>query len=81
MTDSVLGTALAFARHGHAVFPIHWPVDRGGKLVCSCGGDSRGHPMRPKSGKAPLRTTRAAGLVLGHDKSCPHPELVQPPGT
>ena len=36
--------ALAFARHGHAVFPVNWPVERDGHLLCSCGSDSRGRP-------------------------------------
>ena len=62
MTDSVLGTALAFARHGHAVFPIHWPVERGGKLVCSCGGDSRGHPCGRKAAKHPYGRLAPQGL-------------------
>jgi hypothetical protein len=44
MTESVLAAALAFARHGHPVFPVNWPVERNGKLVCSCGSDSRGQP-------------------------------------
>jgi Bifunctional DNA primase/polymerase, N-terminal len=33
---SPLGTALAFAKHGHAVLPLHYPVGTD-KLVCSCG--------------------------------------------
>src|SRR5262245_530326 len=33
---SPLATALAFARHGHAVFPLHYPVGTD-KLACSCG--------------------------------------------
>jgi Bifunctional DNA primase/polymerase, N-terminal/Primase C terminal 1 (PriCT-1) len=41
---SVLATALAFARHGHAVFPVNWPVDHNGRPCCSCGSDSRGRP-------------------------------------
>jgi Bifunctional DNA primase/polymerase, N-terminal len=44
MSDSVLLTALAFARHGHAVFPVNWPVTHNGRLRCSCGSDSRGRP-------------------------------------
>jgi Bifunctional DNA primase/polymerase, N-terminal len=28
--------ALAFARHGHAVLPLTWPVKVNGRLVCSC---------------------------------------------
>jgi hypothetical protein len=37
MTEPVLPTALAFARHGHGVFPLHWPVTHNGQTVCSCG--------------------------------------------
>jgi hypothetical protein len=32
----MLGTALAFARRGHAVLPLTWPVKVNGRLVCSC---------------------------------------------
>jgi hypothetical protein len=53
MTEPVLATALAFARHGHAVFPANWPVERGGKLVCSCGGESRGKPCGKTAAKHP----------------------------
>jgi hypothetical protein len=28
--------ALAFARHGHAVFPAWWPREHHGRLVCAC---------------------------------------------
>ena len=31
-----LAHALAFARHGHAVFPAWWPRQRNGRLVCAC---------------------------------------------
>src|SRR5262249_22307003 len=24
-------------RHGHAVFPLHWPVEHNGQVACSCG--------------------------------------------
>ena len=41
---SVLLTALAFVRQGHAVFPVNWPVEHKGQLRCSCGSDSRGRP-------------------------------------
>jgi hypothetical protein len=44
MTQSTLATVLAFARRGCAVLPINWPVAQGGRLRCSCGGDSRGRP-------------------------------------
>ena len=42
--ETVLSTALAFVRHGHAVFPVNWPVEHKGGLRCSCGSDSRGRP-------------------------------------
>ena len=44
--SALVGTALAFARHGHAVFPLHYPVGTD-KLVCSCGrlcGNAAKHP-------------------------------------
>jgi hypothetical protein len=37
MTEPVLPHALAWARHGHAVFPLHWPVTHNGQVACSCG--------------------------------------------
>jgi Bifunctional DNA primase/polymerase, N-terminal/Primase C terminal 1 (PriCT-1) len=55
MSDPVVATALAFARHGHAVFPIWWPTERNGRLVCSCrrgadcGRDSAKHPHGPSA--------------------------------
>ena len=30
----MLGTALAFARRGHAVLPLTWPIKVNGRLVC-----------------------------------------------
>jgi len=42
--NGALLTALAFVRHGHAVFPVNWPVEHNGRLRCSCGNDSRGRP-------------------------------------
>jgi hypothetical protein len=37
MTAPVLPSALAWIRHGHAVFPLHWPVEHNGQRACSCG--------------------------------------------
>src|SRR6516162_8456993 len=37
MTESALLNALAWARHGHKSFPLHWPVTHNGQTVCSCG--------------------------------------------
>jgi hypothetical protein len=46
---SPLATALAFAKHGHPVFPLHYPVGTD-KLVCSCGRlcgrDAAKHPHK-----------------------------------
>src|SRR5262245_4905379 len=44
MSDNVLATSLAFARHGHAVFPVNWPVEHRGRLICSCDSERRGRP-------------------------------------
>jgi hypothetical protein len=44
MTMTALTSALAFARHGHAVFPVNWPIVHQGRMRCSCGSDSRGRP-------------------------------------
>jgi hypothetical protein len=59
----VLATALAFARHDHAVFPVHWPVDHGGKLLCSCGSDSRGRPCGRDAAKHPYGKLVCNGLL------------------
>jgi hypothetical protein len=37
MSESALPHALAWARHGHAVFPLWWPVTHNGQTVCCCG--------------------------------------------
>jgi hypothetical protein len=34
---SVLPSALAWARRGHGVFPLWWPVEHNGQTVCACG--------------------------------------------
>jgi hypothetical protein len=33
MTEAFLATALAFAKHGHAVLPLTWPVRKDGKTL------------------------------------------------
>jgi len=33
---ATLGNALAFARRGHGVIILHWPIEENGRLVCSC---------------------------------------------
>jgi len=61
MSEPVLPTALAFARHGHPVFPVNWPVEHNGKVRCSCGSDSRGRPC-PKPAKHPYGKLAPNGL-------------------
>jgi hypothetical protein len=61
MTHTLL-TALAFARHGHAVFPVNWPVVHDGRLVCSCGGESRGRPCGRNAAKHPYGKLAPNGL-------------------
>ena len=34
--STMLASALAFARHGHAVLPLTWPIRVNGRSVCSC---------------------------------------------
>lgn len=54
--------ALAFARRGHAVFPVNWPVEHNGGLRCSCGGDSRGRPCSSPA-KHPYGKIATNGLL------------------
>jgi hypothetical protein len=63
MSESVLATALAFARHGYAAFPVNWPVESGGRLVCSCGGESRGRPCGTSAAKHPYGKLALRGLL------------------
>lgn len=62
MSDSTLLTALAFARHGHPVFPVNWPIAHNGKLRCSCGSDSRGRPCTSPA-KHPFGKLAPDGLL------------------
>lgn len=54
--------ALAFARRGHPVFPVNWPVEHSDGLRCSCGGDSRGHPCSSPA-KHPYGKVAVNGLL------------------
>jgi Bifunctional DNA primase/polymerase, N-terminal len=36
MSAGQLAHALAFARHGHAVLPLTWPIRVNGRWICSC---------------------------------------------
>jgi hypothetical protein len=59
---TTLGAALAFAKHGHAVLPVNWPVAHGGELRCSCGGYSRGKPCRTPA-KHPYGKLASNGIL------------------
>jgi hypothetical protein len=58
----MIGPALAFARHGHAVFPVNWPVERDGRRLCSCGSDSHGQPCKAPA-KHPYGKLAPHGLL------------------
>jgi Bifunctional DNA primase/polymerase, N-terminal len=36
MSETALGNALAFARRGFGIVSLHWPIEHGGRLICSC---------------------------------------------
>jgi len=59
----VLPTALAFARHGHAVFPVHWPVEHRGRLICSCGSELRGRRCGRNAAKHPYGRLCPRGML------------------
>jgi hypothetical protein len=60
---TALLTALAFARHGHAVFPVNWPIEHRGQLICSCGSDRRGRPCGKNAAKHPYGKLAPNGLL------------------
>lgn len=69
MSESVLGTALALARRGLAVLPLHWPVRCNGRTLCSCGkAECRAPAKHPYTKRAPrglLSATDDSGIVKG----------------
>src|SRR5262249_44187117 len=66
---SVLATALAFARHAHAVFPVNWPMEHRGRLICSCGGELRGRPCGRDAAKHPYGKLAPQGLLSATTES------------
>ena len=54
----MLGTALAFARHGHAVLPLTWPIDVNGRLGVAAG--RRPTAFRRRTSVRPAGAERAA---------------------
>jgi len=75
-----LSHALAFARHGHAVFPAWWPRERDGRLICACrkGGDCTSkakHPYGPLAPNGLLSATTDPGLIRQWFTEVPHANL------
>jgi hypothetical protein len=66
---TALLTALAFARHGHPVFPVNWPVAHRDGLRCSCGSDSRGRPCGKNAAKHPYGKLAPNGLLSATTES------------
>lgn len=63
MMASPLASALAFARRDFAVFPVWWPVEQGGRLVCSCMRHMRGPEPCGSPAKHPHGHTAPNGLL------------------
>jgi hypothetical protein len=68
LMPSTVRHALAFARHGHAVFPAWWPRERNGRLICAChkGADCTSaakHPYGPLAPHGLLSATTDPDLV------------------
>ena len=63
MTEPAFPTALAFARHGHAVLPVNWPIAHNGRMICSCGSDLRGRPCGNNAAKHPYGKLAPNGLL------------------
>jgi hypothetical protein len=60
MTESVLLNGLAWAKHGHASFPLWWPVTRDDRTACACG-----EPCGKQAAKHPVASvTRGNRLIF-----------------
>ena len=66
---TALNHALAFVRHGHPVFPIWWPRERNGRLICACrrgadcGRNAAKHPYGKLAPNGLLSATVETGVV------------------
>ena len=47
--------ALALARRGYGVVPLHWPIARNGRLACSCGKSECPAPAKHPYGRCAAR--------------------------
>ena len=55
MMDNVLGAALRYAAVGFSVLPLHRPVERNGRCMCSCGKVDCKSPAKHPVGKLASR--------------------------
>jgi hypothetical protein len=60
--DALIPTALAFAKRGIGVLPLHWPIEQNGRLVCSCLRHTRGQDCRSPA-KHPFGKVVSNGLL------------------
>ena len=64
--SALAATALAFAKHGHPVFPLHYPVGTD-QLVCSCGRlcgrDAAKHPYAKLAKNGAHSATLETGVI------------------
>lgn len=64
---TALATALAFARRGHAVFPVHHPVEHNGQIACSCGRlcgkNAAKHPIAHYAPNGLRSATTESGII------------------
>src|SRR5262245_27412542 len=81
MSGPLLATALAFARHGHAVLPLWWPVKRRDRLVCSCrrgadcGRTAAKHPYGPSAPNGLLDASAEPGQIKSWWQRAPEANL------
>jgi hypothetical protein len=66
---TVLPTALALAKRGFAVFPVNWPVEENGRLVCSCMKHKRGPDTCNNAAKHPYGKLAPNGLLSATTES------------
>src|SRR5215471_8026725 len=62
-TETMLGTALAFANRDFAVLPANWLIEHKGKQICSCRCELRGMPPCSKPAKHPYGLLVPNGLL------------------
>jgi hypothetical protein len=67
MTEPVLPSALAWAKHGHGVFLLHYPVEHNGQIACSCGRlcgkNAAKHPIARYAPNGHLSATTDTGII------------------